>query len=160
MKGRKVLWNPGSDHAGIATQVVVEKELIKESGRTRHGVGREKFVERIWQWKNEYVSHSSPPVISIQVWRNIGLKTVWMLFAFSKGNSIYEQMRRLGLSVDWSREKFTLDPVSTFSLAWTCGPLSLPTRSIDSSPSAAEALEQRCEQPFSVLCWQVSAGES
>ena len=56
MNGRKVLWNPGSDHAGIATQAVVERQLQKESGLTRHELGREKFVEKVWKWKNEYVT--------------------------------------------------------------------------------------------------------
>lgn len=52
MKGRTTLWVPGSDHAGIATQVVVEKTLWKEEQKTRHEIGREKFVEKVWQWKN------------------------------------------------------------------------------------------------------------
>ena len=56
MNGRKVLWNPGSDHAGIATQAVVEKQLQQESGLTRHELGRETFVEKVWKWKNEYVN--------------------------------------------------------------------------------------------------------
>lgn len=55
MRGKVVLWNPGTDHAGIATQVVVEKKLMKERGITRHDLGREKFVEEVWKWKNEYV---------------------------------------------------------------------------------------------------------
>lgn len=55
MKGRSVLWVPGCDHAGIATQVVVEKKLLREKSLTRHDLGREKFVELIWDWKNEYV---------------------------------------------------------------------------------------------------------
>ena len=53
MQGRKVLWVPGSDHAGIATQVVVEKQLQKEQGITRHELGREKFVDMVWKWKKE-----------------------------------------------------------------------------------------------------------
>lgn len=53
MKGRTTLWNPGCDHAGIATQVVVEKKLWREEKKTRHDLGREKFVEKIWEWKNE-----------------------------------------------------------------------------------------------------------
>ena len=53
MKGRTVLWNPGTDHAGIATQVVVEKKLKKEKGISRHDIGREKFVEEVWKWKHE-----------------------------------------------------------------------------------------------------------
>ncbi|XP_014297189.1 valine--tRNA ligase isoform X2 [Microplitis demolitor] len=80
MKGRTTLWNPGCDHAGIATQVVVEKKLWREEKKTRHDLGREKFVEKIWEWKNE------------------------------KGNRIYEQMKKLGGSMDWDRACFTMDP--------------------------------------------------
>jgi valyl-tRNA synthetase len=78
MQGYEVLWLPGMDHAGIATQNAVERELAKE-GRSRHDLGREAFVERVWQWKAEY------------------------------GGKILEQMRRLGEGVDWSRERFTMD---------------------------------------------------
>lgn len=78
MKGRPTLWLPGTDHAGIATQLVVEKMLAKE-GVSREALGRERFVERVWQWKKE------------------------------KGDYISEQMRRLGASCDWSRSKFTLE---------------------------------------------------
>jgi valyl-tRNA synthetase len=78
MQGYTVLWLPGMDHAGIATQNVVERELAKE-GASRHDLGREKFVERVWQWKAEF------------------------------GGRILGQMRRLGDSVDWSRERFTMD---------------------------------------------------
>jgi valyl-tRNA synthetase len=78
MNGFNVLWLPGTDHAGIATQAVVEKELKKE-GITRHQLGREKFVEKVWEWKNQY------------------------------GNRIYAQMRKLGESCDWDRAVFTLD---------------------------------------------------
>ena len=53
MNGKAVLWNPGCDHAGIATQVVVEKTLKREQNLTRHDLGREKFVEKVWGWKNE-----------------------------------------------------------------------------------------------------------
>ncbi|KAK3912795.1 Valine--tRNA ligase [Frankliniella fusca] len=80
MKGRTTLWNPGCDHAGIATQVVVEKKLWREEKKTRHDVGRERFVEKVWEWKNE------------------------------KGNRIYEQLKRLGSSFDWDRACFTMDP--------------------------------------------------
>lgn len=79
MQGFNALWLPGTDHAGIATQSVVERELKKE-GKTRHDLGREKFVERVWEWKHQY------------------------------GNRIYQQMRRLGDSCDWDRAVFTLDP--------------------------------------------------
>jgi valyl-tRNA synthetase len=78
MQGYNTLWLPGMDHAGIATQNVVERELAKE-GLSRHDLGREAFVERVWQWKA------------------------------SSGGAILGQMRRLGDSVDWSRERFTMD---------------------------------------------------
>ena len=78
MQGKKALWLPGTDHAGIATQNVVERELAKE-GKTRHDLGREAFVDRVWSWKAEY------------------------------GNRINDQMRKLGNSCDWSRERFTMD---------------------------------------------------
>lgn len=55
MNGKTVLWNPGCDHAGIATQVVVEKKLMQERNVSRHDLGREKFIEEVWKWKNEYV---------------------------------------------------------------------------------------------------------
>ena len=78
MKGRKTLWQPGMDHAGIATQMVVER-LLNAEGTTRRDLGREKFVERVWQWKEE------------------------------SGGMIAKQTRRLGASVDWSRDRFTMD---------------------------------------------------
>jgi valyl-tRNA synthetase len=78
MQGYNTLWLPGMDHAGIATQNVVERELAKD-GLSRHDLGREAFVERVWQWKAE------------------------------SGGKILGQMRRLGDSVDWSRERFTMD---------------------------------------------------
>ena len=78
MQGFNTLWLPGMDHAGIATQNVVERELKKE-GLSRHNIGREKFVERVWQWKEQY------------------------------GGIILKQIRRIGASCDWSRERFTLD---------------------------------------------------
>jgi valyl-tRNA synthetase len=78
MRGRNALWILGTDHAGIATQAVVEKDLKKE-GKTRHDLGREAFVERVWEWKAEY------------------------------GSRIVEQYKRLGASCDYERERFTLD---------------------------------------------------
>ncbi len=78
LKGFNVLWMPGTDHAGIATQNVVEKKLAEE-GLTRHDLGREKFIERVWQWRKEY------------------------------GRTIINQLKRLGASCDWSRERFTMD---------------------------------------------------
>jgi len=78
MRGDNTLWQPGTDHAGIATQMVVERQLNSED-LTRHDVGREKFIERIWEWKHE------------------------------SGGTITRQLRRMGSSVDWSRERFTMD---------------------------------------------------
>ena len=80
MQGYKTLWLPGTDHAGIATQNVVEREIEKNEGKTRDELGREEFVKRVWEWKEK------------------------------SGGTITEQMRRLGDSVDWSRERFTMDP--------------------------------------------------
>jgi valyl-tRNA synthetase len=77
-QGRKVLWVPGTDHAGIATQNVVERQLKKE-GKGRHDLGREAFIARVWEWRKQY------------------------------GDRILNQIRRLGASVDWTRERFTLD---------------------------------------------------
>ncbi|XP_041997579.1 valine--tRNA ligase, mitochondrial 1-like isoform X1 [Salvia splendens] len=79
MAGFNALWVPGMDHAGIATQVVVEKKLKAEQELERHDLGRERFVDEVWKWKNEY------------------------------GGTILKQLRRLGASLDWSRECFTLD---------------------------------------------------
>src|SRR5215467_2997891 len=78
MLGYRTLWLPGMDHAGISTQLMVTRELKKE-GLSRHDLGREKFVERVWQWKEEY------------------------------GGQILNQLRREGASVDWSRYRFTMD---------------------------------------------------
>ncbi len=78
MKGDRTLWQPGTDHAGIATQIVVERQLDAEN-ISRHDLGREKFLERVWEWKEE------------------------------SGSTITRQMRRLGASCDWSRERFTMD---------------------------------------------------
>ncbi|AEF23283.1 valine--tRNA ligase [Pseudomonas fulva] len=78
MQGRNTLWQPGTDHAGIATQMVVERQLAAQ-GIGRHDLGREKFLDKVWEWKNE------------------------------SGGTITRQIRRLGSSVDWSRERFTMD---------------------------------------------------
>ena len=78
MRGDNTLWQVGTDHAGIATQIVVEQQL-KAEGRSRHDLGRDAFVERVWAWKEE------------------------------SGSAITQQMRRLGTSADWSRERFTMD---------------------------------------------------
>ena len=79
MRGKNVLWQPGMDHAGIATQMVVERQLAERQEPNRHAMGREKFIERIWQWKAE------------------------------SGGTIFNQLKRLGASADWSRERFTMD---------------------------------------------------
>jgi len=78
MQGRNTLWQSGTDHAGIATQMVVERQLLTE-GKTRHDLGRETFIKRVWDWK----AHS--------------------------GGTITKQLRRMGTSLDWSRERFTMD---------------------------------------------------
>ena len=78
MRGCDTLWQPGTDHAGIATQMVVERQLARE-GTTRQQLGRERFIERVWSWKAD------------------------------SGGAIIAQLRRLGASCDWSRERFTMD---------------------------------------------------
>ncbi len=78
MKGEKTLWQPGTDHAGIATQMVVER-LINAEGKTRHDYGREKFIEKVWEWKEQ------------------------------SGGTITQQLRRMGSSLEWERERFTMD---------------------------------------------------
>ena len=78
MRGRRTLWQPGTDHAGIATQMVVERQL-EAAGQTRHDLGRDAFIERVWQWKAE------------------------------SGGNITRQLRRLGSSLDWAHERFTMD---------------------------------------------------
>ncbi|NPC85372.1 valine--tRNA ligase, partial [Pyxidicoccus fallax] len=83
MSGFNTLWLPGTDHAGIATQMVVEKELKKTEGKSRHDLGRAAFLERVWEWKGKY------------------------------GARIGEQHRFLGASLDWSRERFTMDEQSS-----------------------------------------------
>ncbi|TNN02795.1 hypothetical protein fugu_010282 [Takifugu bimaculatus] len=86
MRGETTLWNPGCDHAGIATQVVVEKKLMREKGTSRHDLGREKFIEEVWKWKNE------------------------------KGDRIYHQLKKLGSSLDWDRACFTMDPKLSYAV--------------------------------------------
>jgi valyl-tRNA synthetase len=81
MQGYNTLWMPGTDHAGIATQAVVERRLREEEGKTRHDLGREELVKRIWEWKDQYEAR------------------------------ILRQLRELGCSADWDRTRFTLDPI-------------------------------------------------
>ena len=80
MDGKEVLWLPGTDHAGIATQVMVEKQLKKEEKKSRHDLGREEFLKRVWAWKEKH------------------------------GDIIINQLKKLGCSCDWTRERFTMDP--------------------------------------------------
>lgn len=115
MKGFNVLVVPGTDHAGIATQVVVEKELAKE-GKTRYELGREKFLERVWQWKEQY------------------------------GGIILQQMRKLGCSYDWRRERFTMDEhyaqavLETFVRLWKEGLIYRGYRIVNWCPRCLTAL--------------------
>ena len=79
MRGKDVLWQPGTDHAGIATQMVVERQLMERRESSRREMGREAFLKRVWEWKAE------------------------------SGGTIVNQLKRLGASCDWSRERFTMD---------------------------------------------------
>src|SRR5688500_17944193 len=79
MRGKDVLWQPGMDHAGIATQMVVERQMMERQEPNRRAIGRDAFVEKVWQWKAE------------------------------SGGKIVNQLKRLGASCDWSRERFTMD---------------------------------------------------
>jgi len=79
MRGKDVLWQPGTDHAGIATQLVVERQMMERQEPDRHKIGREKFIEKVWKWKAE------------------------------SGGTIVNQLKRLGASCDWGRERFTMD---------------------------------------------------
>jgi len=81
MNGKRVLWVPGTDHAGIATQSVVEKKIMRDEKKKKEDIGREKFVEKVWEWKNE------------------------------KGGRIQDQLARLGFSLDWDRNTFTMDEI-------------------------------------------------
>lgn len=87
MQGFETLFIPGTDHAGIATQTVVEKMLMKETGQTRHDLGREEFVKKVWEWKEKH------------------------------GNGILHQLRRTGASLDWDRLVFTMDDQLSMSVA-------------------------------------------
>src|SRR5215211_5375375 len=79
MRGRDVLWQPGTDHAGIATQMIVERQMTERQEPSRWTIGREKFLEKVWAWKAE------------------------------SGGQIINQLKRIGASCDWSRERFTMD---------------------------------------------------
>jgi valyl-tRNA synthetase len=115
LEGRSTLWIPGLDHAGIATHAVVERELRKEK-KTRHDLGRERFVERVWEWRKE------------------------------KGGVILEQLRRLGASCDWDRAQFTMDPayskavLGTFAELFRRGSIYRGKRMVNWCPSSLTAL--------------------
>ncbi len=115
MQGFEVLWLPGMDHAGIATQNVVEKQLAA-AGKSRHDLGREEFVKKVWEWKEE------------------------------SGGAILEQMKRLGSSVDWSRERFTMDEgmskavVTIFKRMYDAGLIYRAERIINWCPRCLTAL--------------------
>lgn len=85
-QGQKVIWIPGTDHAGIATQAIVEKVLMKEKGLTRHDVGKEEFLNEIWRWTSE------------------------------RRNKIKEDLMALGVSMNWDEEYFTLNEVCKFTM--------------------------------------------
>ena len=89
MQGYEALWMPGTDHAGIATQAVVERRMLEEEGKTRHDIGREALVKRIWKWKDEYEVR------------------------------ILNQLKQLGASCDWRRTRFTLDDVCSAAVRKT-----------------------------------------
>ena len=115
LEGRSTLWIPGLDHAGIATQSVVERELRKQK-KTRHDFGREKFVERVWEWRAE------------------------------KGGKILEQLKGLGASCDWDRTQFTMDPayskavIGTFAELFKRGHIYRGKRMVNWCPASQTAL--------------------
>ena len=116
MQGYATLWLPGVDHAGIATQIKVEEELRVKEGLTRYDLGREKFLQRVWQWKEEY------------------------------GNRIVEQQKKMGVSCDWSRSRFTMDETcakavrETFCDLYDKGMIYKGSRIINWCPNCTTAL--------------------
>lgn len=116
MSGYCTLWVPGTDHAGIATQIKVEEMLRKEKGLTRHDLGREKFTELVWDWKHKY------------------------------GSRIISQLKALGSSCDWTRERFTMD--ETLSKA-VRKPSSTSTTRGSSTAATASAISVRSARPRS-----------
>jgi valyl-tRNA synthetase len=116
MKGRNALWLPGVDHAGIATQAVVERELKRHEDQSRHDLGREAFVERVWYWKEK------------------------------NGSRIVEQLKVMGAAADWSRERFTLDPMCSravkeaFVRLWDEGLIYRGERLVNWDPATRTAL--------------------
>ena len=132
LEGKSVLWLPGTDHAGIATQTVVERELRKQK-KTRHDFGREKFVEKVWEWRQE------------------------------KGNIILEQLRRLGASCDWQRTHFTMDPeysravVTVFVELFKRGRIYRGKRMVNWCPASQTALsdEEVIMKPANGLLYEI-----
>lgn len=116
MLGRDVLWLPGTDHAGISTQTVVERELFKKEGKTRHDLGRDEFLRLVWQWKDKH------------------------------GSQIIEQLKMLGASADWSRLRFTMDEQCSravrhaFVTLWQEGLIYRKERLINWDPASKTAL--------------------
>src|SRR5437016_12479417 len=132
MRGDNTLWQAGTDHAGIATQITVEQQL-RAAGQTRHDLGREKFIERVWAWKEE------------------------------SGSTITGQMRRLGASVDWSRERFTIDEglsaavIETFVRLYEDGLIYRGKRLVNWDPklgAAGSGLEVEKEEEVGKL-WEI-----
>ena len=119
MQGYSTLWVPGTDHAGIATQIKVEEELRVKEGLTRYDLGREKFLQRVWKWKEEY------------------------------GNRIVEQQKKMGVSCDWSRSRFTMDEGcskavrETFCELYDKGLIYKGSRIINWCPHCITALRRR-----------------
>ncbi len=132
LEGKSALWLPGTDHAGIATQTVVERELRKQK-QTRHDYGREKFVEKVWEWREE------------------------------KGGIILEQLRRLGTSCDWDRTQFTMDPayskavLGVFVDLFQKGHIYRGKRMVNWCPVSQTALsdEEVIMKPSKGFLWQV-----
>src|SRR4029077_10589367 len=116
MRGRDVLWQPGTDHAGIATQMVVERQMMERQEPGRRAIGREKFLEKVWLWKAE------------------------------SGGAIINQLKRLGASCDWSRERFTMDErlsravVKVFVQLHREGLIYKDKRLVDSDPKLLTAI--------------------
>ncbi|MCF7688118.1 MAG: valine--tRNA ligase, partial [Cephaloticoccus sp.] len=132
LEGKTALWLPGTDHAGIATQTVVERELRKQK-KTRHDLGRDKFVEKVWEWREE------------------------------KGGIILEQLRRLGASCDWDRTQFTMDPaysqavLGVFVDLFKKGYIYRGKRMVNWCPVSQTALsdEEVIMKPSKGFLWQV-----
>jgi len=131
MQGYNTLWVPGTDHAGIATQTVVERQL-KSEGTDRHTLGRETFIERVWQWKEQY------------------------------GNRITQQLKRMGVSLDWERERFTMDEGlsravrEAFVRLYESGEITRAERLINWCPSCRTALsdvEVDRDEPEAAEMW-------